>query len=94
MAVTRSKSKQPKDTNKSGSAAADKPKKGNVFHQRLGSLTYYQACQLLGDEGGKLFREGERLFEIEPDRDVFLGGDLFRVRLEDPARSMAWQSPH
>ncbi len=72
-------------TKSSRKAAVGRQKTGNVFHQRLASLTYYQACQLLGDEGPKLFREGERLFDIEPDRDVFLGGDLFRVRFEDPA---------
>ncbi|MEM6468848.1 MAG: DEAD/DEAH box helicase [Planctomycetota bacterium] len=62
-----------------------KKKKSNVFHERLGSLTYYQACQLLGDDGGKLIQEGGRAFEVQSDRDVYLGGDLFRVRVEDPA---------
>ncbi len=60
-------------------------KKVNVFHQRLGSLTYHQATQLLGDEGKRLVSEGSRFFEIQSDRDVFLGGDLFRVRVEDAA---------
>ncbi|MEZ6128073.1 MAG: DEAD/DEAH box helicase [Planctomycetaceae bacterium] len=58
-------------------------KKVNVFHQRLGSLTYYQACQMLGDDGAKLIQRGGRKFEVQSDRDVFLGGDLFRVRVED-----------
>ncbi|KAA1261376.1 RNA polymerase-associated protein RapA [Rubripirellula obstinata] len=58
-------------------------KKTNVFHERLGSLTYYQACQLLGDDGAKLIQEGGRSFEVQSDRDVYLGGDLFRVRVED-----------
>ena len=31
-------------------------KKPNVFHQRLGSLTYYQAGEMLGDDGSKLIR--------------------------------------
>ena len=69
--------------------AAGQPKKKsakvNVFHQRLASLTYHQACQMLGDEGDKLLREGSRQFEIQSDRDVYLGGDLFRVRVLDPA---------
>jgi len=56
----------------------------NVFHQRLGSLTFYQAAQLLGDNGADLMRQGGQAFEIDPQRDVFLGGDLFRVRVEDP----------
>lgn len=56
----------------------------NRFHQRLGTLTYSQACKLLGDDGAGLIQSGGRLFEIQSDRDVFLGGDLFRVRVEDP----------
>ena len=59
-----------------------KKRKGNVFHQRLGSLTFSQACQLLGDEGATLLREGGQFLELEQD-DVFLGGDLFRVRIPD-----------
>lgn len=55
----------------------------NPFHRRLGSLTYHQACQLLGDDGPKKLRDGGRAFEIQGERDVFLGGDLFRVRVED-----------
>lgn len=38
---------------------------------------------MLGDEGPKLLRQGDRFTEIDPDRDVFLGGDLFRVRIHD-----------
>ncbi len=85
MTAASSKAKQTKPASKSIGAAVDRRKKGNTFHQRLASLTYYQACQLLGDDGAKLFRDAERLFTIEPDRDVFLGGDLFRVRVEGPA---------
>lgn len=58
-------------------------KKGNVFHRRLGALTFYQACQLLGDAGTKLFREADRSLVIDPEKDVFLGGDLYRVRCHD-----------
>ena len=68
------------------SASAKQPKrtkKGNPFHQRLASLTFYQACQLLGEAGPELMRQGDREFEIDFDRDIFLGGDLFRVRLQD-----------
>ena len=55
----------------------------NVFHQRLGTLTYHQAIDLLGDEGPSLLRTDGQTFEIQSDRDVFLGGDMFRVRVED-----------
>ena len=57
--------------------------KANVFHERIGSLTHYQACQLLGDDGARLIRSGAAKFEIQSDQDVYLGGDLFRVRVPD-----------
>lgn len=69
-----------------GKSDSGKPRKPavNRFHQRLGTLTYSQACKLLGDDGAKLIQLGSRRFEIQSDRDVFLGGDLFRVRVQDP----------
>ena len=45
---------------KTRNAKSKKPKKTNIFHQRLGSLTYYQACQMLGDDGAKLIQSGAR----------------------------------
>lgn len=54
----------------------------NVFHQRLGSLTFHQATQMLGEDGPRLMRQGNRFTEINPD-DVFLGGDLLRTRMTD-----------
>ncbi|MCR9296236.1 MAG: DEAD/DEAH box helicase [bacterium] len=73
-------------SNGSASAGRSPSKKARVnrFHQRLGTLTYSQACKLLGDEGNKLIQQGGRIFEVQSDRDVYLGGDLFRVRVEDP----------
>jgi len=74
-------------TKKSGrklTAAGRSPRgrKINVFHQRLGSLTFHQATTLLGDDGPRLMRQGSRFTEINPD-DVFLGGDLLRVKMTD-----------
>jgi len=56
--------------------------KPNVLHQRLGSLTFHQATQMLGEDGSRLMRQGSRFTEIDPD-DVFLGRDLFRVKMCD-----------
>lgn len=67
-----------------GSSSRKPAKKVNVFHQRLGSLTFSQASVLLGDSGAQLIAQGGRTFEVQYDRDVFLGGDLYRVRIEDP----------
>lgn len=55
------------------------------FHDRLSRLTYHQACQFLGETGAKLIQAGSRKFEIDPEEDVYLGGDVFRVRVVDPA---------
>ncbi|MCA9190931.1 MAG: DEAD/DEAH box helicase [Planctomycetales bacterium] len=54
----------------------------NVFHQRLGSLTFHQAIKLLGEDGPRLMRLGSRFTEVDPD-NVYLGRDLLRVRLTD-----------
>ncbi|MEZ6121678.1 MAG: DEAD/DEAH box helicase [Planctomycetaceae bacterium] len=68
----------------SKSSGDKKPsQKRNRFHDCLGSLTYYQACEMLGDDGQKLIRGGAAKFDVQSDRDVFLGGDLLRVRVED-----------
>ncbi len=56
----------------------------NAFHQRLAQLTYYQACQLLGEGGAELIRKGGQTFQIEGEEDTFLGGDLYRLRIRDP----------
>jgi superfamily II DNA or RNA helicase len=70
---------------KSGAGSpAKKTPKVNVFRQRLASLTYSQACRMLGDQGADLLRKGAQHFDVEFDRDVYLGGDLFRVRVQDP----------
>jgi hypothetical protein len=74
------RTKQSKPVKKKKSA---KPK--ITFRHRLGSLTYRQACNLLGDEGGQLIREGSQLFEIDFDNDVHLGRDVFRITFNDPA---------
>ena len=40
-----------KASKQTDSASQKKEKKVNVFHQRLATLTYSQACRLLGDNG-------------------------------------------
>ncbi|WP_231690998.1 DEAD/DEAH box helicase [Aureliella helgolandensis] len=66
-------------------AAKSNKAKVNVFHQRLGTLTYYQACHMLGDDGPKLIQAG-RNFEIgSSEDDVYLGGDLLRINVHDDA---------
>lgn len=66
---------------KASSNSESKKQKVNPFHQRLARLTHYQACQLLGAEGRKLIQTGMQHFEVETERHVYLGGDLYRVRI-------------
>jgi hypothetical protein len=84
MAATQTKAsiRKPKASEQSTDASPRK-RKVNLFHQRLGSLTYHQACQMLGENGDKLIRQGNRFTEIDSEKDVFLGGDLLRIKLTD-----------
>ncbi|MEQ1825093.1 MAG: DEAD/DEAH box helicase [Pirellula sp.] len=74
-----------KRSSRIGSDAPKPQRQVNVFHQRLGSLTVHQACKLLGEDGLKRLTKGAQAFEIILDRDVFLGGDLLRITVRDPA---------
>lgn len=50
------------------------------FKDRLSRLTYTHACRLLGEDGEHLLRMGGK-HEIDIDQQVYLGGDLFRLKL-------------
>ncbi len=53
------------------------------IRDRLGQLTYGAACRLMGEPDGEVrLRQGGR-FDINFPRDVYLGGDTFRVTVED-----------
>lgn len=62
---------------------AAKRRKKLSFHDRLSRLTFHQARQLLGDDADKLIFKGGDVCDIDPEEDVYLGGDLFRVRIWD-----------
>ncbi len=53
-----------------------------TLRDRLSRLTYARACQLLGPSGAQLIREGSN-YEIDLERDVYLRGDLFRVKFSE-----------
>ena len=53
-----------------------------TLKDRLSRLTYMQACRLLGPQGEQLIRRGGGC-EIGIDEQVYLGGDLFRLKLFD-----------
>jgi ERCC4-related helicase len=53
-----------------------------TLKDRLSRLSYRQACKLLGSQGDKLIRQGaSRYQDIDIDRQVYLRGDLFRLKL-------------
>ncbi|MGA2620339.1 MAG: DEAD/DEAH box helicase [Thermoguttaceae bacterium] len=52
-----------------------------TLKDRLSRLTYHRACQLLGPSGAELIRQGATYNLIDIDRDVYLAGDLFRLKL-------------
>lgn len=58
-------------------------RRGVAFTEQLSRLTWHQACKLLGDNGDQLIRKGSRRWSVCPEEDVYLGGDLFRVRVRD-----------
>lgn len=51
-----------------------------TLKDRLSRLTFTQVCKLLGPEAPRLIRAGGG-WEIDLDGDVYLGDDLFRLRL-------------
>ena len=53
---------------------------------RLSRLTFAEACKLLGPRGTKLIQQGANLWDIKIDEDVFLGEDLFRLRLPEETK--------
>src|SRR4051794_9232358 len=50
------------------------------LQDRLSRLTFLEACKLLGPEGKTLIQLGARNWEHKIQEDVYLGGDLFRLR--------------
>lgn len=58
-----------------------KPSQRLTLSDRLSRLNYQQACKLLGPEGKQLIAAGQKYDCIDVDRDVYLRGDLFRLRL-------------
>lgn len=57
-----------------------------TFRDRLGRLTFYQACQLFQEDGAGRIQKGGAVFaEVDFRRDVFLGDDLFWIRFNDSA---------
>ncbi|MBI2827543.1 MAG: DEAD/DEAH box helicase [Planctomycetia bacterium] len=59
--------------------ATVKPSHKLTFRDRLSRLNFLQAAKLIGDEGRRLIMAGSQR-EIDLREDVYLGGDLFRVK--------------
>ncbi|MFQ5414216.1 MAG: DEAD/DEAH box helicase [Phycisphaerae bacterium] len=65
-----------------GKSATNGKARELTLKDRLSRLGHLQACRLLGPDGENLLRQGGG-FDINIDEDVYLAGDLFRLRLMD-----------
>jgi SNF2-related domain/Helicase conserved C-terminal domain len=63
-----------------------RPRGQLTLRDRLSRLTFLDACKLLGPSGAKLIQKGGNLWDIKIADDVFLGDDLFRLRLPEKTR--------
>jgi len=62
-----------------------------TFRQRLGALTYVQACGMLGEQGVKWVREGEQLVEeVSAEGDVTLTKQDYALSV-DGATARVWR---
>ncbi len=52
-----------------------------TLKDRLSRLTFLEACKLLGPEGRKLIQKNANAWDLKIAEDVFLGEDLFRLRI-------------
>ena len=59
-----------------------KPSHRLTLRDRLSRLNFTQSCKLLGAEGRQLIQQGGKR-EIDIDEQVYLQGDLFRVKFDD-----------
>jgi hypothetical protein len=59
-----------------------KPSHRLTLKDRLSRLTFLQASKLLGDEGRRLIQRGGYQ-DIDLEQQVYLGGDLFRVKFPE-----------
>ncbi len=59
-----------------------KPSHKLSLKDRLSRLNFTQACKLLGEEGRQLIQRGGK-FEIDLEEQVYLEGNLFRVKFDD-----------
>lgn len=59
-----------------------------TLRDRLSRLTFAQACKLLGPDADRLIRAGGQ-WEVSIDEQVFLGDDLFRLRLNGAVVTIA-----
>ena len=54
------------------------------LRDRLSRLSYTDACKVLGPSGGQLIARSANLWDLNPVEDLFISGDLFRLRPRSP----------
>src|SRR5580692_11463437 len=52
-----------------------------TLKDRLSHLTFLEACKLLGPDGKRLIQQSANLWDFKPDEHVYLGDDLFRLKI-------------
>ncbi len=58
-----------------------RPRGQLTLKDRLSHLTFLDACKLLGPEGKRLIQQSANLWDFKPDEHVYLGADLFRLKI-------------
>src|SRR5262245_45911908 len=56
------------------------------LHDRLSRLTFLEACKLLGPEAKTLIQKSANLWELRIPDDVYMRGDLFRLRFPEAVK--------
>lgn len=64
-------------------AAAVRPADRLTLKDRLSRLTFTEAPKLLGPEGKTLIQRNANAWDFKLPDDVYLGGDLFRLRFPE-----------
>jgi hypothetical protein len=58
-----------------------RPSRQLTLRDKLSHLTFLEAAKLLGPEGKRLIQKSGDLWQIKVDEHVYLGDDLFRLRI-------------
>ena len=81
--IARKSGKRKSASTRAGRTVRTRKSRNRNLHDLLSRMTFIHACQLLGANGQQLIYQGSSFDEIDIENDVFLGDDLFRLRLPE-----------